>query len=383
MIAIDCQRAVLIICETIREAEEIHLKLVSQDYHTKLYIRSDLTEHIKPEEVHPADIIVATNLAGRGTDLKTVTAVNDRGGLHVIVTFMPRNSRIEEQAFGRAGRQEKPGSARLILHNKQIGQQFEGKFDQNAIVNIWKRSIDEKESKDMADGIAEVERIEKKDRLLTRFLATVHSQKSKLSFADDIFKPGFSSLREQWALFVDTDQATVERNYSNFESYIIQQLNNSIAVLNNSSFVNTEYFMNLQFEAVSRLIVHPKYLIHAGFHAFCVGNVNYRKQQALKLYRHALHIDPHDFIVHYNIVPCYIENNQCSIKKAIKNFNEAIRLLRDEIDMRKLLEIFHDPPMLADDTSTVCRQKQTIISIIEHSREESKKVDLISFYVYV
>ncbi len=39
----------------------------------------------------------ATNLAGRGTDLKIGDEMSSKGGLHVCLTYMPESVRIEEQ----------------------------------------------------------------------------------------------------------------------------------------------------------------------------------------------------------------------------------------------------------------------------------------------
>lgn len=57
-------------------------------------------------------ITVATNMAGRGTDIKLQKTVDSLGGLHVIATECHGSYRVDRQLFGRAARQGDPGSAR-------------------------------------------------------------------------------------------------------------------------------------------------------------------------------------------------------------------------------------------------------------------------------
>ncbi|CAF4797518.1 unnamed protein product, partial [Rotaria sp. Silwood2] len=140
------------------------------------------------------------------------------------------------------------------------------------------------------------------------------------------------------------DETTAEQRYPQFESNIRQQINESIAILESHSSEDAKDLINIQFQAVSHLIAHPKYFIYAGFHALCTDDLNDKKRQALDLYKRALQIDSQDFIAHYNTVPCHVENKQISINQAIQALDEAIRLLNIEIEIRKMLEIFHDPP---------------------------------------
>lgn len=60
-------------------------------------------------------ITVATNMAGRGTDIKLDREAKDTGGLHVILTEMHSARRIDRQFIGRAGRQGDPGSAQAFM----------------------------------------------------------------------------------------------------------------------------------------------------------------------------------------------------------------------------------------------------------------------------
>jgi preprotein translocase subunit SecA len=63
----------------------------------------------------PGRVTVATNMAGRGTDIELHPFAKSAGGLHVILTEYHESSRIDRQLFGRAGRQGDPGSFESIV----------------------------------------------------------------------------------------------------------------------------------------------------------------------------------------------------------------------------------------------------------------------------
>ena len=63
----------------------------------------------------PGAVTIATNMAGRGTDIKLGPGVKDVGGLHIIGTERHEARRIDRQLRGRSGRQGDPGSSRFYL----------------------------------------------------------------------------------------------------------------------------------------------------------------------------------------------------------------------------------------------------------------------------
>lgn len=112
-------RSVLLICEDIKQLEYIQdglNKCFKADKNLRKEVRacfSDIFVYKREhddfgfegkKEFQPYRLIIATNLAGRGTDIKLSKSLVDAGGLHVITSFMPKNFRIEEQAYGRAAR---------------------------------------------------------------------------------------------------------------------------------------------------------------------------------------------------------------------------------------------------------------------------------------
>jgi preprotein translocase subunit SecA len=64
---------------------------------------------------HAGRVTVATNMAGRGTDIEISDSVLATGGLHVIGTELHASERIDRQLAGRCGRQGDPGSFRQYM----------------------------------------------------------------------------------------------------------------------------------------------------------------------------------------------------------------------------------------------------------------------------
>lgn len=63
----------------------------------------------------PGAVTIATNMAGRGTDIMLGEGVSEIGGLHIIGTERHESRRIDNQLRGRAGRQGDPGSSQFYL----------------------------------------------------------------------------------------------------------------------------------------------------------------------------------------------------------------------------------------------------------------------------
>jgi len=73
-------------------------------------------------------ITVATNMAGRGTDIRLGPGIAELGGLHVLATERHDARRIDRQLFGRGGRQGDPGSFQAIVsvEDEIVNENFSG-----------------------------------------------------------------------------------------------------------------------------------------------------------------------------------------------------------------------------------------------------------------
>jgi preprotein translocase subunit SecA len=111
------QRPVLIGTRSVADSEHLgNLLSVAGLTHYVLNARQDQEEaEIVAQAGQPGRITVATNMAGRGTDIRLAPGVAEAGGLHVLATSRHEARRIDRQLSGRGGRQGDPGSFQTIM----------------------------------------------------------------------------------------------------------------------------------------------------------------------------------------------------------------------------------------------------------------------------
>ena len=105
-------RPVLVGTRTVADSEQLSRELTAAELpHRVLNALQDQEEaEIVSEAGRQGRITVATNMAGRGTDIKLGPGVRELGGLHVLATSRHDAGRIDRQLFGRCGRQGDPGT---------------------------------------------------------------------------------------------------------------------------------------------------------------------------------------------------------------------------------------------------------------------------------
>ncbi len=113
----DMGRPILIGTESIEVSEKLSrlLKLSKMD-HVVLNAKNHLKEaEIVAQAGQKSAITIATNMAGRGTDIKLGPEVASVGGLHVIGSTRNQSRRIDRQLRGRSGRLGDPGSSKFFI----------------------------------------------------------------------------------------------------------------------------------------------------------------------------------------------------------------------------------------------------------------------------
>ena len=192
-------RKILVICNSIKESKIIEFNLKSQsliknfgisknilakeDYRDSiiLYTRSDTEKtNIKKKNKR---IILSTNLGGRGTDIQTTPEEEEKGGLHVILTYLPKNYRVLKQAFGRTSREGKKGTGQIILKNMGYQSYSDVKKEMS---NNEKRHISHIQKK--------LRILLFEDKLFEEFINTIKDIDFKGYLIEDI--------NERWALFL-------------------------------------------------------------------------------------------------------------------------------------------------------------------------------------
>ncbi|MCG8508111.1 MAG: hypothetical protein MI741_02680, partial [Rhodospirillales bacterium] len=110
-------RAVLVGTTSVEESEKLSgmLNKRALEHDVLNAVRHAEEAAIVAEAGKAGRITVATNMAGRGTDIKLDKTVRNHGGLHVIATNRHASGRVDRQLFGRAGRQGDPGSAAVFV----------------------------------------------------------------------------------------------------------------------------------------------------------------------------------------------------------------------------------------------------------------------------
>jgi preprotein translocase subunit SecA len=110
-------RPVLIGTDSVADTDQVSYRLAAANIeHRVLNARDDEQEaSIVARAGHAGQVIVTTNMAGRGTDIPLGPGVAERGGLHVICCQHNDSARIDRQLHGRCARQGDPGTVETIL----------------------------------------------------------------------------------------------------------------------------------------------------------------------------------------------------------------------------------------------------------------------------
>ncbi len=201
-------------------------------------------EHAREAEIikdagQKGAVTIATNMAGRGVDIKLGEGVLEAGGLYVLGTERHESRRIDNQLRGRSGRQGDPGETRFYLSGeddlvrlfagdriKGIMERFKIPDDQPMEAKILSRQIEGAQKKVEEQNFVIRKNTLKYDDVLNRHRQRIYEQRRQVLEGDD--------LSEQVKLWIeevveDTVRVFTEEDYP--EQWDLEALTQAMAQL--------------------------------------------------------------------------------------------------------------------------------------------------------
>ncbi|MBA3432516.1 MAG: preprotein translocase subunit SecA, partial [Actinobacteria bacterium] len=161
-------------------------------------------EHERESEIikdagQPGQITIATNMAGRGVDIKLGDGVVGRGGLYVLATERHESRRIDNQLRGRSGRQGDPGETRFYLSGeddlvrlfagdriKNIMERFKLPDDQPMEAKILSNQIENAQKKVEEQNFVARKNVLKYDDVMNTQRRVIYEQRRRVLDGDDL-----------------------------------------------------------------------------------------------------------------------------------------------------------------------------------------------------
>jgi len=132
-------RPVLIGVRTVQMSEKLSSRLNDDGIHHSLLNARQGEEEAKiiAKAGEPGQVTIATNMAGRGTDIRLGKGVGSIGGLHVILSERHDSKRVDRQLIGRCGRQGDSGSYEYMLSMEdELFRMFDLKIMQRLMTGV-------------------------------------------------------------------------------------------------------------------------------------------------------------------------------------------------------------------------------------------------------
>eukprot|EP01060_Flectonema_neradi_P006878 TRINITY_DN14739_c0_g1_i1.p1 TRINITY_DN14739_c0_g1~~TRINITY_DN14739_c0_g1_i1.p1 ORF type:complete len:1998 (+),score=286.25 TRINITY_DN14739_c0_g1_i1:39-6032(+) len=223
------ERPVLIISDSIKDAELIH-SCLGTDCQLYTGIQSKDEDKILQDAGKPSVVTSSTNLAGRGMDITTTPASEKNGGMHVVCTFLPINTRVEQQAAGRTARQGKKGTFHMIIRPTQ--SQLSRSEEQMKTTRNYIHSFRAKHKLQILIPAAQLAAqlfksfCEVKDKFLASHDLLEKDESGGIRIKDKTQE--IHSMRERWMLFIGAFQKRFEFSFNS--SYSLDRTSANLTI---------------------------------------------------------------------------------------------------------------------------------------------------------